>query len=230
MPSRSSASKARRRGREPNNQSRSETTLAPRLDIGRIYFYHDAAQPPHSGSTGPPAFGRRRSHRSRPVDELLVARVAVRGERNEPWTLSVTHDLRTLDDEAAGAGLDLELALRLATEAALVCSDLIALDVSLEAIDEVAAGAAVSGAVDPCHAAYLRRLTTSPPRAPRALDALIVAGLPTRLSTRLLAVDLAELIKGTSLSRARSWEIAAVLDGRTISEWASLTALGLARR
>ena len=165
-----------------------------------------------------------------PVEELLVARVAVRGERNEPWTLSVTHDLRALDEKSARAGLDLELALRLVTETALVCGDLTALAVPLATIDEAAAGAAVGRAVDPSHAAYLRRLTASPPRLPRALDALVVAGLPTRLSTRLLAVDLAELIRGASLARARSWEIAAVLEGRTISEWASLTALGLARR
>jgi hypothetical protein len=164
-----------------------------------------------------------------PVDEVVVAHVALRGERNEPWTLPVTDDLRALDTDAARAGFDLELALRLVTETALVIEDLELLDVSFERLDALAAGATVRGTVDPCHAAYLRRLTASSPRAPRDLDAFVVAGLPARLSTRLLAVDVPALVGRADLERARTWEIAAVLEGRTISEWAPLTALRMPR-
>lgn len=165
-----------------------------------------------------------------PVDEVVVARAAVRGERNEPWTLPVTDELRALDEDAARAGLDLEIALRLVTETALVSRDLEGVGVSLELLDAAAACATVDLRVDACDAAYLRRLTTSTARATRPLDAVVIAGLPARLSTRLLAVDVSDLVRDASLSRARAWEIAAVLSGRTISEWAPLTALRFDRR
>jgi hypothetical protein len=161
------------------------------------------------------------------VDEAVVTRTAMRGERNEPWTLCVDDGLRALAAHAAELGLDLELALRLALETALATAELTALRVDLDALDRIAGGAAVDRTVDACHAAYLRRLTTAAPCDPVELDALFLAGLPVRLSTRLLSADLAELLAAADLERARAWEIAAVLDGRTISEWAPLTALAL---
>ncbi len=46
-----------------------------------------------------------------------------------------------------------------------------------------------------------------------------------RLSGRLLRVDLDALIASADVERALAWEVAALLDGRTISEWAPIVAL-----
>jgi len=61
--------------------------------------------------------------------------------------------------------------------------------------------------------------------APRAFGDAVTVGLPVRLSGRLLRVDLDALIASADVERALAWEVAALLDGRTISEWAPLVAL-----
>lgn len=62
-----------------------------------------------------------------------------------------------------------------------------------------------------------------------ALGELVTVGLPARLSARLLRADLGALLAAVELERALAWEVAALLTGRTLSEWAPLTALTLDR-
>jgi len=45
-----------------------------------------------------------------------------------------------------------------------------------------------------------------------------------RLTVRLLAVDLPDLLAAANVSRARMWEIAALSEGMTLSAWAALRA------
>jgi len=166
-----------------------------------------------------------------PPAECVVARSAVRaGDRHEPWTLPVGDALRALAGAAGEAGVDVELAVRLTVECALVCDDLRAAGVDPAALDAVAAAERVAGELDAAAAAYLRRLTgRRRGTAARALGEVVTAGLPLRLSARLLAADLDALVAAVPLERALAWETAAVLAGRTMSEWAPLAALRLAR-
>jgi hypothetical protein len=63
------------------------------------------------------------------------------------------------------------------------------------------------------------------PRATRQFGDAVTVGLPVRLSGRLLRVDLDALVASADVERALAWEVAALLDGRTISEWAPIVAL-----
>lgn len=199
-----------------------------------------------------------------PATACVVTRGAVRaGDRNDPWVIPAGAALRALAEAAQAHGVDLELAVRVTAECALVCDDLAAAGVSeLELLDVAAAEAGVDGPVDSATAAYLRRLScraggvgrsgrpgetggqgghgdssgaSLPGRtvplggavSPRSLplgDAVTV-GLPVRLAARLLRADLDVLLAAAPLERALAWEVAAVLSGRTMSEWAPLTAL-----
>ena len=76
---------------------------------------------------------------------------------------------------------------------------------------------------------------SSPFPPARELGPVVTFGLPVRLGGRLLHTDLdallAAAVRGAApLERALAWEVAAVLAGRTMSEWAPLTALRLRPR
>lgn len=163
------------------------------------------------------------------LGEIEISRAAVRaGDRHEPWTLPASPALRALAEAALAAGIELELALRLCLERALVVADLRAVGVEVARLDSLAARACVSGALDAADCAYLRRLTRREDAgSARPLGDAIIVGLPSRLTARLLAAGPEELLEraGLDVEAALSWEIAAVLDGRTISEWAPLAAL-----
>lgn len=235
---------------------------------------------PRGRSTGREIWG------AEPPAECVVVRSAVRaGDRHEPWTLPATDALRALADAAHAAGVDTELATRLALECALVCDDLRAAGVDLSALDAAAAAERIDGRLDAAAASYLRRLTgrrreprPAPPvrcadpgaarrsagfapagesaaqqpagvapagaaarrpagfapagetgaaRRPEPLGEVVTVGLPVRLSARLLSADLDALASSVPLDRALAWETAAVVAGRTMSEWAPLTALRL---
>lgn len=162
------------------------------------------------------------------LEECVVSRAAVRaGDRHEPWTLAVGDALRALAEAAAAAGVEFELAVRLCVETALVRDDLRPAGIDLAQLDALAAAAVVATRVDAAGCAYLRRLTRREQASarPRALGDAVIVGLPARLSARLLAADLDDLLANADVESALAWEIAAVLDGRTISEWAPLAAL-----
>lgn len=186
-----------------------------------------------------------------PPAECVVVRNAVRaGDRHEPWVLPVTGGIAALVARTRAVGVDVELAVRLTVECALVCGDLCTAGADPAALDAAAATERVTGELDAASAAYLRRLTgrrgeavtgrrpagvapsgeavAAPRRAqPAPLGEVVTVGLPLRLSSRLLAADFDALVSAVSLDRALAWETAAVLAGRTMSEWAPLTALRL---
>lgn len=158
--------------------------------------------------------------------ECVVSRGAVRaGDRNEPWTLAVDDAVRTLAGSAFAMGIDFELACRLAIECALVGDDLRAVGVEPSSLDAVAAAQPVEEQLDAAASAYLRRLTQRPDVERRELGEAVTLGLPVRLGARLLRADLDALVASADLARAIAWETAAVLAGRTMSEWAPLAAL-----
>lgn len=172
------------------------------------------------------ATSRDASGRADSRDECTISRAATRaGDRHEPWTLPASPALERLADTAHAAGVEFELAARLAIEHALACADLRALGIAPAALDAAAAGERVAGELDAADCAYLRRLTQRREVARRDDGELVCVGLPARLTARLLQADLDALLAAAAVEQALAWEIAAVVSGRTISEWAPLTAL-----
>jgi hypothetical protein len=119
---------------------------------------------------------------------------------------------------AAAAGLPSGTAARLLIEAALVRVDLAAIGqrAAESRLDAAAAGAVVCRRLSAAESDYVCGL-----RRGRTTDRT-VATVPVRLIGRLAEVDLEVALAG-DLPRAVGWEVAAVLSGRTMLEWALIT-------
>jgi hypothetical protein len=147
------------------------------------------------------------------------------GDRNEPWSLQASPALARVATVAGREGIDFELAVRLCVESALAAADVLQAGVDAELLDRVALRARVGSELDDRDAAYLRRLTRVSPYRPQPTAAGVRVGLPVRLTARLLGVPIDALLESANPVRARAWELCALLEGRTISEWAPLAAL-----
>jgi len=112
--------------------------------------------------------------------------------------------------------------MRLVVEIALTARDLLAAGVDPASIDEQAERARVQRPVDAAGSSYFRHLLREETVATPALGDIVNVGLPMRLTVRLLAVDLPDLLAAANVSRM--WEIAALSEGMTLSAWAALRA------
>lgn len=148
------------------------------------------------------------------------------GDRLEPWALPASPAVARLITRAAAAGIDQELAVRLCVEAALARAALCAVGVDPAAVDRLAEPTRFQQRLDDRDASYARRLThAAGDRQPQAPRTPTTIGLPLRLTAQLADVDLGDLLRDADPERARAWELAALADGRTMTEWALLTAL-----
>lgn len=148
------------------------------------------------------------------------------GDRLEPWALPASPVVARLAERAAAAGLEPELAVRLCVEAALARIALNHAGVDPRLVDQLADAPRFQQRLDDRDASYARRLThAAGGRATATQRPLTTVGLPIRLTAQLADVDLADLLRDADPARARSWELAALADGRTMTEWALLAAL-----
>jgi hypothetical protein len=134
------------------------------------------------------------------------------GELYEPVRIGARAEHR-LELSAGRASLPAELVGRLLVEADLLRRDQDRRSFPLDHLDQAAAEARVTRRLSAAESAYLKALRGSH-EAGKA-GALIV---PVRLLGRVGEVDLATAMLGDPL-RAASWERAALLQGRTMSEW-----------
>ncbi len=164
------------------------------------------------------------------VDFELAMRIVVEGTLAE-WELrSAGVDPALLDGVAAQAcaGAQLDEAARAylrrltAGRGAGTARTSFGADVGAS-FDADAAGASAAGTTFADAASSADAAGTE--RAARDFGDAVTVGLPVRLSGRLLRVDLDALIASADVERALAWEVAALLDGRTISEWAPIVAL-----
>lgn len=156
----------------------------------------------------------------------MISRSAVRvGDRHDAWTFTASDAMRTLTGAAYATGIDFELAVRLVVESALICDDLDPLGIDVLQLDVAAATERVERQLDAAASAYVRRLTRGCNAPRRELSEAVTVGLPVRLNARLLQADIEALLERGDIARAIRWETAAVLTGRTMSEWAPLMAL-----
>ena len=153
-----------------------------------------------------------------PCVEHLGDAVARRpGELHEPLQLGATA-LSSAAAMARRAQLPLGLAVRLLVEAAFVHEDLASRGAAYEEkLDIAAAAAVVSRRLSAAEADYLRALQSRD-------VASTLPTLPVRLIGRLDTIHLAQTLTGNA-RRAALWETAALLEGRTMVEWALSVAL-----
>ncbi len=161
------------------------------------------------------------------------------GERREPLSVDLSPALAAA---AAAHGLDLACAAELCLERALIAADLVTLGRRqlLQALLALVGSATVNRPLPPAKARYLQMLLaaragalpTAAPDAPIAIGTDgagdTIVDVPLRLFPRVL--DVAEQLTACGaeeLIEALALEIAAVSDGRTMSEWAALAALRL---
>ncbi len=147
-------------------------------------------------------------------------------DRLEPWRTGA--DARAaLAQAAADERVDVDLAATLVVERALLEADLRehSLGSLATALDACARATTVEVALSEGQRAYLRVLC-EPRRRTAATQGRLLA-IPMRLTERISAETLDEHVRPDLLSSALLWERAAVARGRTMSEWAMLTALEL---
>jgi hypothetical protein len=162
------------------------------------------------------------------VDFELAMRIVVEGTLAE-WELrSAGVDPALLDATAARAcaGAQLDDAARAYLRRLTAGRGAVAPDADAAVGGDGASAGACEMAADSLGGTAAAGGDATPsPIAPRAFGDAVTVGLPVRLSGRLLRVDLDALIASADVERALAWEVAALLDGRTISEWAPLVAL-----
>lgn len=149
-------------------------------------------------------------------------------DRCEPWPVEDEPQLRALAAAAAG-GISLELAAVLLVERALLASELAAhgVDELADRLDAEAARATVAVELSEPLSAYLFALSGRGRGAAGSLPRVLA--LPMRLTERILSRQGRPQLDAALLSSALAWERAAVLEGRTMSEWAAVKAFELGR-
>jgi hypothetical protein len=146
------------------------------------------------------------------------------GDRHEP--VAVGRDFDWLSDAALKQRIDLRVAISLVLERRLALRDLDSAGVKNDLIAQLnreAEGTRPEAPLWSASADYLRSLLVSRSAETRSVDSVPV---PTRLRERLARVwPLQATDEPNELSAAIRWEIAAVAQGMTMSEWAFRTAL-----
>ena len=116
--------------------------------------------------------------------------------------------------EAAAIGIANDLAATLLIEAGLVLAD-----TGPDVLSLSGANGCPDAALSAGVARYVRALTISRRPRERRVPAPGVVAIPVRLITRVAGRSLEDLVGEVELERALSWELAAILEGRTMAEW-----------
>lgn len=144
----------------------------------------------------------------------LYARPA---DRCEAWTPEDPGFIARIGTAAEAAGLDVNLAVVLIVERALIEVELNLSVLAIERLDRLAEQTTVTMELAPSTADYLRALN---PRSANPLRLSKAFRLPMRLSDRTLRQGLESLMRPEVLQSGTKWERAAVVSGHTMTEWA----------
>jgi hypothetical protein len=168
------------------------------------------------------------SSSSSPVVSADAIGIAPAGSRCRPGDRRQTVRLGsdpTVDEfvrAAADAGLGVDQAVAIVAEHHLVLTDADALDLprtqTRSQLSTAARSAHTKLPLSPAAAAYLRELgTRSISRVP---SGAVMVAFPARLIERMPPCVVATTLDPAAITEALAWERAAVLAGRTMSEWA----------
>jgi hypothetical protein len=117
--------------------------------------------------------------------------------------------------QAADAGVGLDVAASLVLEAGLIADD-----TRMSSWGQGRQSNHEALALPEASARYLRALTVGRKRSGAAVLPRGSVAVPVRLVPRLAAASIGHLIGAIELEVAITWEVAAVRQGRTMSEWA----------
>lgn len=146
------------------------------------------------------------------------------GDRTEAVTLTRSAQIDELAAASAAAGLGFDLAVALLAQRQLVCDDLSGLVPHFdEILDTAATAQSIDGVLSGAPAAYLRDLQRRVPLQPERISVEASVSVPVRFIDRFLGGDRSRGLSHRFLEQARTWEIASVATGRTMSEWSALT-------
>ncbi len=152
------------------------------------------------------------------VEDLLSLREPRRpGELHEALPLPAD-SAQAIATQATHAGVGLDVAASLVVEAGLIADD-----TRMAAGGQGPQPSHEALALPEASARYLRALTVGRRRGAPVLPRGSVA-VPVRLVPRLAAASTERLIGAIELEVAIAWEVAAVRQGRTMSEWALMQA------
>jgi hypothetical protein len=164
--------------------------------------------------------GSVRTHPSR----LRLAADGPGDEQRCTLLLSRSIRLERFAAASATAGLDLPEAIRLALQHALALQDAAAFGLDADAarrrLNRAAAGARASRPLGDGEASHLRRLTQRSSRPVVELPARLEVKLDERTSTRVGDSLDESAIRPAVVAEMIRWQVAALLEGRTLGEWA----------
>ncbi|MGH2383257.1 MAG: hypothetical protein ACRDG7_18840 [Candidatus Limnocylindria bacterium] len=125
---------------------------------------------------------------------------------------------------AARAGLPLELGVSLLVQQRLIQDALGALVPTRlsELLDQTASKSSIQLPLSSVSVAYLRDLQARQTLSPAELTDPTLIPIPFRLIDQMLAHKNEPVLDPASLERARAWEMASVVRGQTMAEWAGL--------
>lgn len=129
-------------------------------------------------------------------------------------------------DAASAAGLGLADAARLVVERELVLRDVEACDLAREAgrhiLGMLARDARAFVPLSAAQARYVRSLTLGRTAAPLDSHGTLTVPVPERLLARCRGKVPAAAFSAAAVEEAVSWEIAAALEARSMTEWAAM--------
>lgn len=128
---------------------------------------------------------------------------------------------------AAEVGLKPDVAATIALEALIAVSWLDDHGVKNAAamLSEFASQSVVTRGLSAADANYIRSITAERGRAQTSKTSPHSIALPVRLMNKFSAEVLAEALRDIDISAAVQWEIASLMDGRSLAEWAFAVAL-----
>jgi hypothetical protein len=142
--------------------------------------------------------------------------------------------LKAFLSTAATAGVGSTQAAELAVERALVLLDGQGLGLDVERVrstlNQAAYGARVTGPLGPQAAGHLWALSGQNRAVAESSEDGLTVELPERLLIRLRPGILPDCLTSRAVAEMVNWERAAVLEGRSMSEWAALSLAAAVRR
>lgn len=155
---------------------------------------------------------------------LQLVRSGSASSRRERILLPPSARLERFAAAAAAAGLDLQEAVVLALEHALVLEDAVAFgldaDTARRRLNKVAANARAKRPLGAEEAAYVRHLNVRQPHPPPSLASGLAVSAPERILSRVRSSVTETAVRQAVVKEMIAWQIAATLAGRTMGEWA----------
>lgn len=163
------------------------------------------------------------------VDAVAPHQPTRPGEYREPLSVALEAIPGRFAEDIGGLGVPIGTGVALAVERYLLLDDLrprLSMAVARSRLNLAAAHASVNVRLDSASAAYVRALSAGRGAGHVEPHAIVHLSVPVRLAPRATEANIATALDDAgAVCEALSWEVAAVVDRRTMAEWALLQLL-----